>query len=110
MLRIATLLIFALGLAACDVLSTLTDGFKYAKAVENELEISTGVKPDVGFNWKNGKLLSVTVIFPQLYEAKPLRELAGSVRASVSKQFRQTPNHIVLGFALENSGVTAQAQ
>lgn len=52
----------------------------------------------------------MTVIFPQLYETKPLRELAGTVRASVNKQFKQTPNHIVLGFAIDNSGVTAQAQ
>lgn len=54
MYRIAALLIFAFSLAACDAFSTLTDGFKYANAVESELEASTGVKPNVGFNWKNG--------------------------------------------------------
>ena len=110
MLRIVTLMIFALGLSACDAISTLTDGFKYANAVESELEKSTGVRPDVGFNWKNGRLLSVTVIFPKLYETKPLPELADAVRASVGRQFTQRPNHIVLGFSLENSGATAQAQ
>jgi hypothetical protein len=48
MLRVAALVVLALSLAGCDMISTLIDGFKYAKAVETDLEASTGMKPEVG--------------------------------------------------------------
>ncbi len=87
------------GLAACGMISTLVDGFKMASAVESDLEVATGLKPQVGFNWSNGRLLTVTVTFPQLYDAKPLRDVADTVRAAVAKEFRQRPENIVLGFS-----------
>jgi hypothetical protein len=58
------LLALALGLAGCGVISTLVEGSKYAKAVEADLESATGVRPSVGFNWSNGRLLTVTVAYP----------------------------------------------
>jgi hypothetical protein len=100
MFNIAAVLILAINLAACDAVNTVTEGFKHANAVASDLEESTGVKPQVGFNWNNGRLVSVTVSFPRIYEAKPLRELADVTRASVSKQFEQTPDNIVLAFSL----------
>jgi hypothetical protein len=105
------IVVLAAGLAACGVVSTLMDGFKYAKAVEADLEEVTGMKPGVGFNWNNGRLVSVTVTFPRLYEAKPLGELAEAARAAVTKEFKQTPQNIVLAFALGagTPGRTAQA-
>jgi hypothetical protein len=59
------------------------------------------VKPAVGFNWRNGRLVSVTVTFPRLYDGKPLRELAEAVRVAVGKEFRQTPESIALAFTLD---------
>jgi len=100
MFKIAAILVFTISLAACDAFSTVTKGFKYAKAVESDVEEATGVKPQVGFNWNNGRLVSVTVAFPRIYDAKPLRELAETIRASVQKQFKQTPDNIVLAFSL----------
>jgi hypothetical protein len=104
-------MMLAASLAACGVVSTLVDGFKYAKAVETDLLEVTGVKPAVGFNWHNGRLVSVTVTFPRLYEAKPLGELAESARAAVTREFKQTPENIVLAFNLGAAapGRTAQA-
>jgi hypothetical protein len=87
-------------LAGCGVVETLTSGFKHAQAVETDLEEATGIKPAVGFNWHNGRLVSVTVTFPQPYDAKPLRELADMTRAAVVKEFQQTPENVVLAFAL----------
>ena len=101
MLRIAGVLVFAVSLAACDAVNTVTEGFTQAKAVESELEQSTGIRPQVGFNWSNGRLVAVTVSFPRLYEGKPLGELAGAVKNSVATQFKQAPEHIVLSFAVE---------
>jgi hypothetical protein len=112
MFRIFAILAFALSVTACDAVNTFSEGFKQAKSLESELEQSTGVKPQVGFNWHNGKLVSVSVIFPGLYETKPLRELAEIVRAAARKNFNQTPGAIVLGFALDSKppGTTAQLQ
>jgi len=104
MFKIATILAFATCLAACDAFNTMTEGFKHAQAVENDLQISTGMKPQVGFNWRNGQLISVTVTFPGLYERKPLHELAEIARDSVVKNFQQTPGAIVLGFSLKKDG------
>ncbi len=104
MLRVGALLGFALSLAACDMISTLTEGWRYAKAVEGALELSTGMKPEVGFNWHNGRLETVTVTFPQIYEARPLREVAETVRRVVTSQFKQTPGKILLAFSLERLG------
>jgi len=42
----------------------------------------------------------VTVMFPRIDETKPLHELADAARASVAKEFKQTPNNIVLAFSL----------
>jgi hypothetical protein len=100
MFKIATVLVFVLNLAACDAVNTVTEGFGHAKAVEADLEQATGVRPQVGFNWNNGRLTSVTVAFPRIYETKPLRELAETTRASVTSQFKQTPENIVLAFSL----------
>jgi hypothetical protein len=109
MFRITACLVLIVSLAACDAISTLTDGLKYAQAVESDLEATTGIKPEVGFNWKNGRLVQVTVTFPRLYDAKPLREVAETVRAAVGKEFKQTPGKIVLSFELaKGSGTVAQ--
>ena len=100
--------VLAATLAGCDAVSVVTDGMKHASAVETDLAEATGVKPQVGFNWNNGRLTSVTVSFPKLYEDKPLRELAALTRAAVVKEFKQTPKTILLSFALD-PGITAEA-
>jgi hypothetical protein len=98
----------ATALTGCDAINTVSDGFKHVKAIETDIAEVTGLKPSVGFNWNNGKLTSVTVTFPKLYEDKPLRELAAVARAAVTKEFKQTPGTIFLSFAL-GAGTTAEA-
>ena len=100
MFRIAAAVVIALSLTACDAVNTMTDGFSHAKAVETDLEASTGVKPSVGFNWANGRLVQVTVTYPRLFESKPLKEVAVAAREAIAKEFKQTPENIVLAFAL----------
>jgi hypothetical protein len=100
MSRFVLLLACATLLAGCDAVSTVTEGFKQSKAVETDLEQSTGVKPAVGFNWHNGRLVSVTVQFPRPYADKPLNELADLVHDAVTRDFKQTPERIVLAFTV----------
>ena len=112
MFKYATVFALVMGLMACSMVDTLVDGFKHVSAVESALETSVGAKPSVGFNWHNGRLQQVTVTFPQLIDTKPVRELAETVRATVTKEFKQTPDNIVLGFSLGKSapGKSAQIQ
>ena len=100
--RILPVVLIALALAACEMASTVTEGFKQAHAVEGDLEQATGVRPQVGFSRQNGQLRSVTAGFPRLYEDKPLGKLAETVRAAVGQEFKQVPDAIVLAFAVSN--------
>jgi hypothetical protein len=100
MSRLAAIVLLAIGLAGCDAFSTLTDGLKYAKAVESDLAKVTGMTPQVGFNWSNGRLVQVTVAFPKLYDTKPIGELAAAVRTAVTSEFKQRPQSILLTFVI----------
>jgi hypothetical protein len=99
--RAIAVLVLASGLAGCGAMDLISKGLSYSRAVATDLEHATGVKPEVGFNWRNGSLASVTVTFPRLYMGKPLDELAGTVREVVAKEFKQTPDTIVLAFSLD---------
>jgi hypothetical protein len=100
MFKIVATLLIALTLTACDAVNTVTEGAAHARAVESDLEKTTGVKPRVGFNWNNGRLTSVTVQYPNIVQSPPLNDLAKTVRASVETQFKQTPENIVLAFSV----------
>ena len=93
--------------AGCGLVDAVFDGFKHAKAVENDLVAMVGVKPAVGFNWHNGRLTSVTVTFPNLLQDKPLQELADAARTAVGKEFKQRADDVVLAFSLGPSETPA---
>lgn len=90
----------AAGLAGCGAADLVSNGLSYTRAVEADLEQATGIKPEVGFNWRNGGFQTVTVTFPRLDTGKPLAELADTVREVVAKEFKQAPGKIVLAFSL----------
>jgi hypothetical protein len=96
-----TIIVLATGLAGCGAADLISNGLSYCRAAETDLESATGIKPEVGFNWHNGRFQEVTVTFPRLYANKPLGELAGTVREIVAKEFRQAPDKIMLAFALD---------
>jgi hypothetical protein len=98
--RLIAIIVLSLSLAGCGVVNTLVDGLKSAKAIGADLEKVTGMKPGVDVSWKNGRLVSVKVNFPQLYEAKALGELAEQVRVVVTEQLKQAPEQIVISFDL----------
>lgn len=100
MIRIAATIMFAATLASCDVVNTMVESSAHARAVESDLAAATGVKPQVGFNWTNGRLMVVVVTYPNLNETKPLHDLAEAARAAVSKEFKQVPEKILLTFTL----------
>jgi hypothetical protein len=99
--RVIAIVVLAGSLAGCGAVDLISKGLAYSKAVETDIERATGVKPEVGFSWRNGNLRSVTVTFPKVYAAKPLDELAEMVRELVAKEFKQAPDTIVLAFSLD---------
>jgi len=95
------IIVLTAGLAGCGVVDLISNGMSYSKAAETDLEHAAGIKPAVGFAWHNSSFESVTATFPQLYAGKPLEELADTVREVVAREFKQTPDTIVLAFALK---------
>jgi len=90
----------ACALAACDAANTVIDGFKEARSVEDALEKFSGTRPAVSFNWSNGRLLLVSVEFPRLPPTQSFDATAAATRAAVAQNFKQTPDKLVLGFAI----------
>lgn len=101
MLRIIAICLLAIHCAACDMIGGALDLMKQSNEVKADLEQLTGTKPEVGVNWSNGRLRSVTVQFPDLYDRKPLREFAGEVNSVVVKRFNRKPDSIILSFSVK---------
>ena len=112
MRKFVAIFLLASALAGCGLLDALINGVKTAQAVEADLQQATGMRPQVGFNWHNGRLKQVTVTFPRLYDEKPLSVLAEVVRGAVAKEFKQRADNVVLAFSIGSSdqGRTAQAR
>jgi hypothetical protein len=47
-------------------------------------------------DWNNGRLLSVSVQYPRLIEARSLSDLAHAARGAIGREFKQMPDKIVL--------------
>ena len=110
MSRFALVVLFSVCLTACGLIDTVPELFKHSQAVETDLEQKVGVRPQVGFNWRNGRLLQVSVTFTHLYEKTPLHELARIVRRSVDAEFQPAAETVTLSFALGKAdGTVARA-
>ena len=93
-------LALGLGLASCDAIKSLWTSSTEARATAESLEKSLGVKPQVGFNWTNGRLVTVTAAFPRPFADKSIDEVAEKTRSAVKANFHQTPTHIMLQFEI----------
>lgn len=96
---IGTVLIVSL--AACDAYDSAKEGFAHSQAISTELEKTLGTKTFVGFNWHNGTLSAVTVTFEGVPKGRTLQEISDVSRAAVLKEFKQTPEQIVIAFSFK---------
>jgi hypothetical protein len=99
--RAFVLLLCGLAFGACGAVDTIRSGYQHSQSVAAALEKSLGTKPQVGFNWHNGALTSVTIVFESMPQDKTLAEIAASSRKAVLEEFEQRPHQIVLSFSLE---------
>jgi hypothetical protein len=74
---------------------------QHSEAVATDLQQTVGTKPMVGFNWNNGSLTRVSVIFNDVPPGKSIDQISDSARAAIKAQFKQTPKEIVLGFSIK---------
>jgi hypothetical protein len=100
MVRLAAIVALGLALAGCDLVNSAKEVLKTAQATADDLESTTGLKPNVGLNWNNGHLTQVTVTYPKLVEGKPMSDLVEAIRAAIRKEFKQEPENIVLSFVI----------
>ena len=98
-----SLLLLALLLTACDAVDTMTEGLAHSQEVASDLERSVGIKPLVGFNWSNGLLTNINITFEHIPTEKSTSEILHLSRKAVAKHFKQTPQKIIISFALPGS-------
>src|SRR5258708_4977229 len=99
--RAVAIIVLAIGLAGCGVADLISNGLSYSRAVETDLEGATGIRPEVGFNWHNGRFQSVTVTFPRVYAGRPFGGVGDPVGEGVGKGVKQAADTNVLALSLD---------
>ena len=99
--RIITLVAASVLLAACDAVDSMTEGYSHAEAVSTKLENSLGLKSQVGFNWHNGTLVSVTVTFSGVPNTPSLADISAHARDAVRAEFKQRPKTLVVACSID---------
>ncbi|MGY4517402.1 hypothetical protein ACVWWW_002970 [Lysobacter sp. HA18] len=94
--------VLALALAGCGAVDTMTEGFQHSRDVANDLEKSVGVRPQVGFNWANGSLVNVSVVFDGIPALQSNAQIARLSRESIASRFRQTPKQVTISYVVTN--------
>jgi hypothetical protein len=84
-------------LAACDMVNTVKDGMQLSENAAASIEKQLGAKPQVGFNYMNGSLASVSVSFATAPEAG-LGKIEQVSRAAVVDAFKKEPDTLVVSF------------
>jgi hypothetical protein len=91
----------ALFISGCNPIEMVQEQLAHSKAVSASLEKSTGLKSEVGFNWNNGKLTSVNVMFHGMPSNVALPELAEKSKAAVLAEFKENPQQLVISFVVD---------
>jgi hypothetical protein len=90
-----------MAICSCNAIDSMKEGFQHAEAVAEDLQQTVGSKPKVGFNWNNGSLTQVSIIFNGVQPGKSTDQIADAARAAIKAQFKQIPKEIVLGFSIK---------
>ena len=98
MIRILTLVLAAVSLAGCDMVGAMRRGIEQSDQAADDVQALTGSKPVIGFKIDNGRLVSVTVIFPRPLETGDLDGLTRGIRRAVEARFQGKPKTLVIGF------------
>jgi hypothetical protein len=94
------LLSLLLLLSACDAVDSMKQGLAHSQAVANTLKSTTGIQPQVSFNWHNGALTTVQITFQEIPRDKSLPEIYALSRRAIEKHFKEKPGTILISFAM----------
>ena len=86
---------------ACNAVDTMKEGMAHSTAVSDALEKSLGARPQVGFNWHNGVLTNVSVVFDGLPQTHTLAEVSTQAKLAVTAEFKETPERIIISFSVK---------
>ncbi|WP_133501017.1 hypothetical protein [Cognatilysobacter terrigena] len=92
--------VLALALTGCGAVDTMKEGFAHAGEVASDLEKSVGRRPQVGFNWTNGSLASVTVVFDGIPPGASNERIARLSRDAIAAHFKQAPRSVTISYVL----------
>lgn len=84
-------------LSACDMAASVKEAMALSEQAAQAIDQQVGDKPQIGFTYKNNKLLSVSVLF-QKAPALTLNELEQIARKEVRSAFKSEPTNLVLSF------------
>jgi hypothetical protein len=95
-----TLLVYLV--SGCDAASTFKDGLSESNAASAAIEKQVGSKPEVGFSYKNGVLVAVTVQFNGVPSGS-VADVEKVSRAAVIDAFKSEPSSLVLSFVFKKA-------
>ena len=88
--------------SGCDVASTIKESMAQSNAAAAAIEKQVGVKPEVGFNYQNGALVTVTVQFSSALPIS-IEDLEKVSHAAVLDAFKNEPANLVLSFVFKKA-------
>ena len=96
--RLSIVITLAILLAGCDMASTIKDGVEKSNAVAELISKDCGTKPEVGFNYFNGQLSTVTIQFKSMPQ-KNMVELQTIAKKEVKAAFGAEPDNLIIAFS-----------
>ena len=87
-------------LVGCDMASQVKEGLDQSESAARAIEKQIGAKPEVGFNFNNGRLTTVTVQFRGAPNVQ-LGEIERASRIAVKSAFGKEPSNLVVAFVYE---------
>jgi hypothetical protein len=94
-MRFVIAVAIALPAASCNFLGSMSEIQSQANATAAALERDLGTRPSVGWNWNNGQLRSVSLVFDgQKVANLQIGQLEARVQMAVTANFKQRPSTI----------------
>jgi hypothetical protein len=91
-------LLLATVVCGCDVVSSVKEGMTWSNETAAAIEKQVGVRPQVGFNYQNGQLVTVTIQFGSV-PSVDVPELEKIARAAVLETFKKEPTYLIVSFS-----------
>jgi hypothetical protein len=84
--------------SACGVVDDVRQGVDRMGAVSASLERTIGARPQVGFQYHNGALATVSVTYDTLPAGRSLEEIIRVSADAVKAEFKESPKSLIIGF------------